>query len=165
MELSTPGYKQSILVFMPPTWKVLRGYLVIGLCVCLSVCPSVCNSVPPVNPFAYTSLTSSSPRCGPWGQNVGLTNFDCCHHRRQCFTNLFSSSRKILLFFLLTMGFQFRLTAFVVRSFAQANAEVPELVDVAMITQALTWLFNQFNPTEKVFNEPGRVIHQDMLVS
>nr|UVI26863.1 thioester-containing protein [Pinctada fucata] len=54
------------------------------------------------------------------------------------------------------------LTAFVVRSFAQAHSVMPNLVDINVISGAVSWLLKQYRVETGMFVEPGRVLHRDM---
>lgn len=55
------------------------------------------------------------------------------------------------------------LTAFVVKSFAQASPYI--YIDPAVVRSAINWLLNQFDTESGTFNEPGNVIHKEMQVS
>ena len=55
------------------------------------------------------------------------------------------------------------LTAFVVKSFAQAEPYI--FIDKAIMKKALNWLLSQYNDDLGIFAEPGRVIHTEMQVS
>jgi hypothetical protein len=57
-----------------------------------------------------------------------------------------------------------RLTAFVVKSFAQAKVYIPDTVQDETLQQAIAFLFNTQNRTGQ-FEERGKVIHEDMKVS
>jgi hypothetical protein len=56
----------------------------------------------------------------------------------------------------------YRLTAFVVKSFAQA-AEFT-FIDIKVMTKAIKWLLKQQTPSG-VFNEPGIILHKEMQVT
>jgi len=56
----------------------------------------------------------------------------------------------------------YRLTAFVVKSFAQA-AEFT-FIDIKVMTKAIKWLLNQQTPSG-AFNEPGIILHKEMQVT
>lgn len=54
------------------------------------------------------------------------------------------------------------LTAFVVKSFAQASPYI--YIDPQVVGKAINWLLNQFDEETGVFGEPGNVIHKEMQV-
>ncbi|WAQ97873.1 CD109-like protein [Mya arenaria] len=53
------------------------------------------------------------------------------------------------------------LTAFVIKSFAQASAYI--YVDPGVITRAIDWVLDQYEEGKATFNEPGKVIHTAMM--
>ena len=57
-----------------------------------------------------------------------------------------------------------RLTAFVLRSFAQAKSYIPMTVDVDILESAVEFLFTRQNQGNGLFFERGRVIHDEMQV-
>ena len=56
----------------------------------------------------------------------------------------------------------FRLTAFVMKSFAQASKFV--FIDDSVLEEAKEAIMSQSN-RDGSFNEPGRVLHKDMMVN
>ena len=54
------------------------------------------------------------------------------------------------------------LTAFVVKSFAQASPYI--FIDTGVVRNAISWLLEQFDDEAGVFAEPGNVIHKEMQV-
>ena len=57
-----------------------------------------------------------------------------------------------------------RLTAFVLRSFAQAKTYIPKTVDMDILNSAVEFLFTRQNRGNGLFFEQGRVIHDEMQV-
>lgn len=58
-----------------------------------------------------------------------------------------------------------RLTAFVLKSFAQAKQYIPNTVDTDILDSAVSFLFTRQTQDSGLFYELGRVIHDDMQVS
>ena len=58
--------------------------------------------------------------------------------------------------------FNYRLTAFVVKSFAQAKQYI--FIDDKLVLKALDWLVLQQDETIGTFKEPGKVLHKAMQV-
>jgi len=63
----------------------------------------------------------------------------------------------------LTFYYLQRLTALVVKSFAEAKELV--FIDPNVMRNAILWLTQRQNADNGTFNEPGRVIHKSMQVT